>query len=94
MHLPLNEVLSGRDIVFTKDQDNKSALHEAVVADDISSAYWCFKNRIENNKDNFGNSPILEAIKLGRRSLFLLCLHYEFYDTMAPHTCATYNRAW
>ena len=80
--------------MFKKDSDNRTALHEAIAADDVTSAYWCLRQRVENCRDNFGNSPILEAIKLGRRGCFLLCLHYQYYDSLAPHVCATYNRAW
>jgi ankyrin repeat protein len=49
---------------------------------------------VGNYRDNFGNSPIQEAIRLGRRACFLLCLHYEYLDSEAAHCCAVYNRAW
>ena len=39
-------------------------------------------------------TPILEAIKLGRKAAFLLCLHYHYYDNQVPHMCAKYNRSW
>jgi hypothetical protein len=94
MHLPLNQILAGREIVFQKDEDNRTALHEAIVADDINSAYWCLQRNIGNSRDNFGISPIMEAIRLDRRGCFLLCLHYEYFDSEAAHTCAIYNRAW
>ena len=94
MHLPLAQILAGRDVVFGRDADNRTALHEAIAADDINSAAWCIEHNIGNSTDNFGCSPILEAIKLGRRACFLLCLHYELVDPLAAHACATYNRAW
>ena len=46
MHLPLNEVLEGRELVFNKDSDNRTALHEAILADDVTSAYWCMKHHV------------------------------------------------
>jgi hypothetical protein len=94
MNVPLAQHLRGRDIVFRTDADNRTALHEAIAADDAGSANWCLENGIGNVKDNFGNTPILEAIRLGRKSCFLLCLNHNFYDSEAPHLCATYNRHW
>lgn len=42
MNIPLAQHLKGREIVFTKDGDNRTALHEAIAADDTSAANWCF----------------------------------------------------
>ena len=64
------------------------------MADDVKAVYWCMKNKIGNVRDNFGNTPILEAIKYGRRACFLLCLQYNYYDNLAPTVCGIYNRAW
>lgn len=94
MHIPLTHLLAGRNIEFTKDVDNRTALHEAIAADDVASAHWCLQNNIGNHRDNFGNTPLLEAIRLGRKACFLLCLHYEYFDSEAAHACAIYNRAW
>ena len=94
MHIPLTHILKDREIIFTKDDDNRTALHEAIAADDLAAANWCIQNKIGNHRDNFGFTPILEAIKHGRRACFLLCLHYEYYDSEASHYCAIYNRAW
>lgn len=93
-NIPLAQHLRNREIVFKNDADNRTALHEAIAADDTQAANWCLENGVGNVKDNFGSSPIVEAIKLGRKSCFLLCLQHSFYDSEAPHICAMYNRVW
>lgn len=59
MNIPLGQHLKGREIIFKNDVDNRTALHEAIAADDTCSANWCFENGIQNVRDNFGNTPIL-----------------------------------
>jgi hypothetical protein len=59
MNIPLSHHLKGREIIFKNDIDNRTALHEAIAADDTISANWCLLNGIGNVKDNFGNSPII-----------------------------------
>lgn len=92
--ISLKEVLKDKKIEFKTDNDNRTALHYAIEADDVKAAFWCFENKIENTKDNYGKSAFLDAIRFGRRRIFLLCLHYKFYDSEAPHYCAKYNRLW
>jgi len=41
MHVPLSQHLKGREIVFKPDADNRTALHEAIAADDTAAANWC-----------------------------------------------------
>jgi hypothetical protein len=41
LHLPLSQLLKGREVVFTADDDKRTALHEAIAADDVNSAFWC-----------------------------------------------------
>lgn len=59
MNVPLAQHLKGREIVFKTDADNRTALHDAIAADDVGSANWCFENGIGNIRDNFGNTPLL-----------------------------------
>jgi ankyrin repeat protein len=42
MGVPLAQHLKGREIIFQSDSDNRTALHEAIAADDIAAAHWCF----------------------------------------------------
>jgi hypothetical protein len=41
MNVPLAQHLRGREVVFKTDADNRTALHEAIAADDTASANWC-----------------------------------------------------
>ena len=59
MNIPLGYHLRNREIIFENDKDNRTALHDAIAADDILSANWCIENKITNTKDNFGNTPII-----------------------------------
>jgi ankyrin repeat protein len=92
--LPLNAHLVEKFIHFKSDENNRSALQYAVEADDVRAAHWCLKNGIENTKDNLGNTAILDAIRLGRKRCFLLCMEYRFYDSKAAHIAVLYNRSW
>lgn len=94
MGIPLDLYLKQHPTPFPRDADNRTPLHEAIAADDPAAAKWCLERDSGNVRDNFGNTPILEAIKLGRKSCFLLCLQYQYYDSEAPHICAAHNRAW
>jgi ankyrin repeat protein len=55
-------------------------LHYAIEANDVKAAAWCIENGNPNQRDNFGNTPLLDAIRQGRRRCFLLCLKHKFYD--------------
>ena len=44
--------------------------------------------------DKFGNTPIMDALRLGHKRSFLLCLHYQHYDEELPKLAAQFNRVW
>jgi len=81
MNIPLHLYLKDRDIVFRRDADNRTALHEAIAADDPAAVKWCIDHSIDNTRDNFGNTPILEAIKFSRKACFLILLQNKYYDS-------------
>lgn len=37
---------------------------------------------------------MMDAIRLGKKRCFLLCLHFQHIDEFLPHVCAKYNRLW
>ena len=44
--------------------------------------------------DKFGNTPILDALRLGHKRRFLPYLHYQHYDEELPKLAAQFNRVW
>lgn len=76
------------------DDDRRSPLHYAIEANDVKAAAWLISKNHPNQQDNFGNTPILDAIRLGRRRCFLLCLQNKLYDERAPIYAAMYNKHW
>jgi ankyrin repeat protein len=44
MHLPLDQLLKGRSIEYTKNKEGKTPLHFAIEAKDIQAVYWCLKH--------------------------------------------------
>lgn len=87
-------MIPDQPIKFKTDPDGRSPLHYAVEQDDVQSAYWCLSRGAKNKCDNFGNTPIMDAIRLGHRRCFLLCVHFQHIDEFLPHVCAKYNRLW
>ena len=69
-------------------------MHYAIEANDVKAAAWCIENGNPNQRDNFGNTPIIDAIRQGRRRCFLLCLKHKFYDERAPVFAAMFNKQW
>ena len=92
--IPLAQVLKGREITFPLDDDRRSPLHYSIEADDLKAAAWLIEKGNPNQRDNFGQTPILDAIRLGRQRIFLLCLKNKLYDERAPIYAAVYNRHW
>lgn len=78
--LPLDEVLGNSKIKFETDEDGKTPLHYAVEADDVKAVYWLLGKGSKNVADKFGNTPVMDAVRLGHRRCFLLCLHYQHYN--------------
>ncbi len=78
--IPLHQLLKGRDISFPLDDDGRSPLHYAIEADDVKAAAWLIEKGHHNQRDNFGQTPIVDAIRLGRQRIFLLCLKNKLYD--------------
>ena len=60
----------------------------------MKAAYECLKRGAENKKDNFGYSPVMDAVKYGHRRSFLLCIHFQHLMDSLPHVAAKYNRVW
>lgn len=48
MNIPLQNHLHHRTITFVPDQDRRTALHDAIAADDTLSAHWCMQRGIAN----------------------------------------------
>ena len=78
--LPLETALSNIHIELKPDQDGRTPLHYAVEVDDAKAVNWCLRKGAENVKDKFGSTPIMDALRLGHRRSFLLCLHYQHYS--------------
>ena len=70
---------AGADI-DSAGEDGFTPLHYAIEANDVKAAAWLISKGNPNQQDNFGNTPILDAIRLGRRRCFLLCLKNKLYD--------------
>jgi hypothetical protein len=47
-----------------------------------------------NVADKFGNTPVMDAVRLGHKGCLLLCLHYQHTDKSLAHIAAEYNRVW
>ena len=47
-----------------------------------------------NVADKFGNTPVMDAVRLGNKRSYLLCLHYQHINEELPHVAAEYNRVW
>ena len=92
--LPLANLLQDRNFQLQTDRDGRTPLHYAVEADDIKAAYECLKRGAKNVKDNFGNTPVMDAVKFGHRRSFLLCIHFQHLNDSLPHIAAKYNRVW
>lgn len=92
--VPLEVIIRNKQINFPLDDDRRTPLHYAIEANDVKAAAWLISKGHPNQQDNFGNTPILDAIRLGRRRCFLLCLKNKLYDERAPIYAAIYNRHW
>jgi ankyrin repeat protein len=47
-----------------------------------------------NVADKFGNTPVMDAVRLGHKGCLLLCLHYQHTDKSLAHIAAEFNRVW
>jgi hypothetical protein len=92
--ISLNELSSFDKIKSQCDEDGKTTLHYAVQADDAVIVYWLLTKGSANVADKFGNTPIMDAVRLGHRRSFLLCLHYQHASENLAHIAAEYNRVW
>lgn len=75
-------------VSFPADKDGRTPLHYAVEADDAKAVYWLLGKGAKNVADNFGATAAEEAVKLGHRRCFLLCLHYQHITENLPHVAA------
>lgn len=75
--LPLPELLDNSSIKFEKDEDGRTPLHYAIEADDVKAAEWLLSKGARNESDKFGNTPVMDSVRLGHKRCFLLCLHYQ-----------------
>lgn len=48
----------------------------------------------KNVADKFGNTAVMDAVRLGHKRCFLLCIHYQHINENLPHIAAQYNRVW
>ena len=78
--LPLDTVFEGKHLELKPDADGRTPLHYAVEVDDVKAVNWCLCRGARNTSDKFGNTPLMDAVRLGHRRSFLLCLHYQHYD--------------
>lgn len=92
--LPLEAIFENQVIHLKPDEDGKTPLHYAVEVDDAKAVSWCLSKGAQNVRDKFGNTPIMDAVKLGHRRSFLLCLHYQHFSEELPQIAAQYNRVW
>ena len=92
--LPLEAIFDNQVIHLKPDEDGKTPLHYAVEVDDAKAVSWCLSKGAQNVRDKFGNTPIMDAVKLGHRRSFLLCLHYQHFSEELPQIAAQYNRVW
>lgn len=75
--LPVEDLLEKFSINFLPDSDGRTPLHYAVEVDDVKALNWLLKKGASNTPDKFGNTPVMDALRLGHRRSFLLLLHYQ-----------------
>lgn len=92
--VPLHAIFCDRQVHMQADVDGRTPLHYAVEVDDVKAAEWCLSRGAPDAKDSFGNTPLMDAVRLGHRRCFLLCLHFQHYSEKLPHLAAEYNRTW
>ncbi len=92
--MPLSLILKNKELNFPLDDDRRTPLHYAIESDDVKAAAWLISKGNPNQRDNYGHTPIIDAIRLGRQRCFLLCLKNKLYDERAPIFAAINNRHW